>query len=444
MMHEVLAQSVFAARRTQLFEQLPEGAAVALYAAEPALRNNDVYYPYRQDSYFWYLTGFPEGSAIAVLTRKNSKVHYTLFSAPRNPDKEIWEGKIIGQQGAIDRYGADEAYSIDEADKISDMLADCSRIYTVLGVHEKHDQRITALLRDIHQKTGRGGAPIDAVADLRRIVDEQRMIKSAEEQKLLHRAGQISAAGHRAAMLASRPGAYEYEVQAALEGEFRRQACHWSFNTIVAGGANACCLHYTTNQAPLNDGELLMVDAGAEYAGYAGDISRTHPINGRFTRDQQALYEIVLAAQTAAIDAARPGIRHLELHTQTRRYLMQGMIDEGIISGSLDYWLEENRFMQFFMHGTGHWLGLDVHDVGVYKPEGQSREYRPGMVVTIEPGLYIQPDDTSVDVRWRGIGIRIEDDVIITNSAPDVTTADVPKTVAEIEALLKTCDKRCS
>lgn len=436
-MHEILAQDIFAKRRAALLNQLPENAAVVLYSAHEAHRNGDVHYPLRQDSYFWYFTGFPEGHAIAILRNKNGKPHYTLFNMPRNPEKEIWEGKIIGQDSAMAHYGADEALPIAEQNKLAEILANAGSIYTILGVNAHNDERITKLLRNIHQRTGRGGAPIDGIQDLRRVADEMRMHKSAEEVELMHRAGKISADGHRAAMIATYPGMYEYEIQAVLEAEFRRHNCHWAYGSIVASAENACCLHYHANNAKLRDGDLMMIDAGAEYAGYAGDISRTYPINGKFSRDQQALYEVVLAAETAGIEHARAGLRHLELHEQTKRILMQGMIDEGIIKGSLDYWLEEDRFKQFFMHGTGHWIGLDVHDVGVYMPDGQSRIYEPGVAITIEPGLYIQADDTSVDERWRGIGIRIEDDVIITDGKAEVTTADIPKTVSEIEAIMR-------
>lgn len=439
-MHEILEQKTYAARRAKLLDRLPDGAAVVLYAAHAQLRNGDVHFPLRQDSYFWYYTGFPEGEAIAVLRKRNGQAHYTLYNAPRNPEKEIWEGKIIGQDGAMAEYGVDVARPLSEQHTLADLLQDARSIYTIFGVHSANDARITALLRDIHQRTGRGGAPIDGIHDLRRIADEMRMHKSDEEIQLMHRAGQISAAGHHAAMRATRPGLYEYHVQAALEAEFRRHNCHWSYSSIVAGGANACCLHYGSNNAQLRDGELLMIDAGAEYGGYAGDISRTFPINGKFSRDQQALYQIVLAAETAAIASARPGIRHLELHDQTKRILIQGMLDEGIIHGSLDHWLEDDRYKQFYMHGTGHWIGLDVHDVGVYMPDGQSRMYEPGVAITIEPGLYIQADDTSVDERWRGMGIRIEDDIIITATGNEVTTADIPKTINEIEAIMQQRD----
>ena len=433
----ILPTSVFAARRDALLAQLPAGSAVVLFAPGEPYRNNDVHYPFRQDSYFWYFTGFPEPNAIALLRRVQDRVQYTLFSAPRDPLKEIWEGKIIGQDGAQEHYGVDCAFSLAEQNTLADMLADSTRLYTPLGLHHSIDNRITALLRDIHAKAGRGGAPIDGILDLRRIADDMRLIKSADEIALMRRAAHISAAGHRAAMLAAGNSRHEYDIQAALEAAFRHEGCHWSFPSIIAAGANACCLHYRDNNAPLRGNELLLVDAGAEYQQYAGDITRTFPVNGRFSREQRALYDIVLNAEKAAIAAARPGLRHLELHEQTARLLIQGLLDEHIIRGSVDGWMEEDRYKQFYPHGTGHWLGLDVHDVGLYKPGGQSRAYQSGMVITIEPGLYIQSYDDSVEEKWRGIGIRIEDDVLITDHGADILSTDVPKEAADIEAFMQ-------
>lgn len=428
--------SLFAARREALFAELPEGSAVVLFAPGEPYRNNDVHFPFRQDSYFWYFTGFPEPDAVALLRREGGKVVYTLFSAPRDPLKEIWEGKIIGQDGALAEYGADAAFALAELDKLPALLADATRLYSVLGVDKRCDARLGKLLRAVHRAAGRGGAAVEGIFDVRRAADEMRLLKSAEELALMRRAAEISAAGHRAAMRAAHAGAYEYQVQAALEAAFRHEGCHWSFPSIIAGGANACCLHYRENDAQLRDGDLLLVDAGAEFGMYAGDITRTFPVNGRFTREQRALYDIVLHAEEEAIRHARAGIRHLELHDKTARILIRGLLDEKVITGSLDGWMEDDRYKQFYPHGTGHWLGLDVHDVGVYKPDGESRLYRPGMVITIEPGLYIQSYDDSVDEKWRGIGIRIEDDVLITDGQAKVFSGDVPKNAAEIESFM--------
>lgn len=429
-----LDQKIFATRRQTLMAKLPKNSAIVLYAAPEVERNNDVTYPHRQNSYFWYLTGFPEPNAIAVITHDS----YTLYNQVRDPLMEIWNGIIIGQENAVAHYRADKALPITDAPTaLPKQLTDITHLYTILGTHEINDQRIMALARDIHRATGRGGAPIEGIFDLRRELDEMRLVKTPEEHALLHTAGKISAAGHRAAMLATMAGKYEYHIQAELEAEFRRHGCHWSFGSIIASGANACCLHYHDNNQPLKDGDLLLIDAGAEYAGYAGDISRTFPINGKFTPQQRELYQAVLNAQKLAINNARAGITHEQLHYLTATALMQGMIDIGIIKGDAKALVESGECKQYYPHGTGHWLGLDVHDVGVYKLDGKSRTYQPGMVVTIEPGLYLQPNDTSLAPEWRGIGIRIEDDIIITDGAPEITSGDVPKEIDDIEYLMK-------
>lgn len=437
-MHADLPASVFASRRQALMAQLPAESAVIIFAAKETTRNNDVHYPFRQDSYFWYYTGFPEADAVLVIQAKNGNpAHTTLYSAERNPLKEIWEGRIIGQTDAVQEYGFDCAYPLSDVGQISKILANPKHLYTVLGISEHNDQRAFSLLRELHQANGRGGAETSGVLDLRRVADEMRLIKDQHERALLHKAGQISAQGHCAAMLAAPQATHEYHLQAAIEASYRQQAgAEWSFPTIVAGGANACCLHYRANNQPLRDGELVLIDSGAEYAGYAGDISRTFPKNGKFSRDQQALYEVVLNAQESAIAASKPNISHEAIHEITARVIAQGLLDLKIIRGSVEDWLAENRIKQFFPHGTGHWLGLDVHDVGVYKPNGASRLYQSGMVITIEPGIYIQPDDTSVEEKWRGMGIRIEDDVIITDTGHELTSNEVPKKPQEIEAFM--------
>lgn len=438
MIHPVLSQTTFANRRKQLIEQLPEGSIIILFAPSEVERNGDVTYPFRQNSYFWYLTGFPEAGAVAVISKQNGQPYYQLFCAKRDLLTEIWSGKIIGQENAEAVYGVDKAYPFEVmASELPKLAANATRLYTILGTHAHNDNRITELARQAHQLTGRGGASIEGIFDLRRELDEMRLIKTQEEQQLLHEAGRISAAGHRIAMLTARPGAYEYTVQAALEAEFRRhKGCHWSFASIVAGGKNACCLHYHDNNMLLKDGDLILVDAGAEYAGYAGDITRTTPINGKFSRNQQALYEVVLHAQKEAIKASRADVCHLDIHRLTSITLIQGMIDLNIITGDATEWVESEKAKQFYPHGTGHWLGMDVHDVGVYKLNGESRQYKPGMVITVEPGLYLQSYDTSIAEEWRGIGIRIEDDIIITDGEPEITTSDVPKEIHDIEALL--------
>lgn len=432
-----LNPSVFAGRRAALLAQLPVGSSVVLFAAREAVRNQDVLFPFRQDSYFWYYTGFPEPDAVALLHKTAAGNDYILFNAVRDPVKEIWDGKIIGQEEAVRDYGADISYPPADLRKLPELLKDSTRIYTVLGVKEQDDGRITDTLRRIHASVGRGGAPIEGIFDIRRIADEMRLIKTEEELQQIRQACAVSIAGHLAALRHVKPGLHEYSIQAVVEGEYRRYGCHWSFPAIAAAGANACCLHYHDNNAPLRDGDLLMLDSGAEYQHYAGDISRTMPINGHFSAPQQALYELVLTSQKAAIDMARPGVRHLEVHGEVCRILTQGLIDLGLLHGELNELLETQAYKKYYVHGTGHWMGLDVHDVGIYMIDGLSRAYAPGMVVTVEPGLYIPADDSTVDEKWRGIGIRIEDDIAITAGAAEVLTADLPKEVAEIEALVQ-------
>lgn len=433
-----LSADIFAARRALLLQQLPPNSAVVLFAPGEARRNNDVHYPFRQESYFWYFTGFPEAEAVAVFTTRNGASHYTLYSYERDPLREIWEGKIVGQEGAQRDYGVNEALPLRRLDGLAASLADINHLYTLCGDSPTDDRRASALLRQIHQLNGRGGASIDGIGDVRQLAAEMRLRKGPEELALMREATRISALGHRAAMLRAGTAKNEYQIQAAVENGFREEGCDWSFPSIIAGGANACCLHYRENNAPLRAGDLLLVDAGAELGGYAGDLTRTFPINGKFSREQQALYEIVLAAQKTGIANAKAGIRHTELHDSVATVIIQGLLDLKIISGSVSDWFADNRYKQFYPHGTGHWLGLDVHDVGIYKVEGQSRRYEEGMVITVEPGIYIQTYDDSVAPQWRGIGIRIEDDVLVTAAGGEVLDASVaPKEVADIEALLR-------
>lgn len=419
MIQNVLSSKVFAHRREQLFALLPDNSVAMIYSGAEKARNADTHYPFRTDSSFWYLTGFDEDEAIAILHKKSGKLRYVLLSKERDPLKELWTGRIIGQERALSAYGADEAYTLAQSEKILPLLKD-------MQVYVPQRQK-DVFLNHPHF------APFITEHDLSPMVDEMRLIKSQEELAVLKRACEISAYGHKQAMLAAKAGAYEYSVQAELEAAFRREAgCHWSFASIVASGANACCLHYQDNNAPLKAGDLLLVDAGAEYGGYAGDITRTYPISGRFSPEQQAVYEIVLAAQKNAIANAKIGVRHRELHQQTCEILIQGLLDLGIIQGEVNEWIESQAHKQFYPHNTGHWLGLDVHDVGAYEQEGQSRMYQEGMVITIEPGLYLQAYDETIAPKWRGIGIRIEDDVYIGAQGGVVLSGDVPK---EVDAL---------
>lgn len=423
---------MFAQRRAELFKRLPPDSVVILFAHHEQIRNNDVHYPFRQESYFWYFTGFPEAEAVAVLSASS----YRLYSLKRNPLREIWEGKIIGQEGAIEHYGVNEAFDLDALSELPKYLANFKRFYTLLGLNEANDNQVYGWLRTVHQMRGRGGAEVEGMLDLKQIAGEMRLIKSPEEMAFIERASQITALGQMAGMKIAKSASYEYEIQAEVEREFTRNGSPWSFPSIVASGANACCLHYRSNNAPLKQGDLLLLDTGAEHQLYAGDLTRTFPISGQFSKEQEALYSVVLNAQLEGIKNAKTGLRHLELHQIVSKALIQGLLDLKLITGSVASWLEDDRYKRFYPHGTGHWLGLDVHDVGVYQPRGESRKYQENMVITIEPGLYIQPDDTLFPENWRGIGIRIEDDVCITATGGRVLGGQVPKEVREIERLM--------
>ena len=421
--------------RNKLLAQLPEKSAVVLFAPGELRRNGDVHYPFRQESYFHYFTGFPESDTVAVFLKEGSR--FILYSRRHDPLYEIWQGKIIGQQGAMDNYGADAAFPLEEVGQLASQLGDVRHLYGILGENAEDDRRLSALLREIHQRAGRGGADVKGLGDIRALAAEMRLHKEPEEIALLKQATAISARGHAAAMLAAQSATHEYQVQAALEASFMGEGCHWSFPSIVAAGANGCCLHYTSNNAPIKKGEMMLVDGGAELDCYAGDLTRTFPVGGKFSREQQAIYEIVLAAQQEGINNAVMGRRHMDLHAAVTKVLMQGLLDLGVIDKDLDYWLAENRFKQFYPHGTGHWLGLDVHDVGIYTADGASRPYQEHMLITVEPGLYLQRHDTTIAEKWRGLAVRIEDDVLITKNGPEVFDATAaPKAVAEVEKFI--------
>lgn len=433
-MHQILSSKIFKNRRENLLQKLPEKSVVLLFAGDAVRRNNDVFYPFRQESYFWYFTGFPEDKALLLLTKNQS----IIFNKPRDPLTEIWEGEIIGQERAISDYGFDKSYSIDQIDQVLEYLSDADQIYSLIGVNCENDQKILNWLTELNKRSGRNGAKFQAINNLRIIADEMRLIKSTDEINLIRKAVEISTNGHKAAMIASKAAKYEYQIQAAIEHSYREQnGCDWSFPSIIAGGKNACCLHYRLNNQLLKSDDLILVDSGAEFAGYAGDITRTFPKNGKFNKNQQALYEVVLHGQLTAIRNTKPGISHQQLHQITQKALIDGLLSIKLIKGCVDDWIADNKIKQFFPHGTGHWLGLDVHDVGKYYQNQQSRTYQNNMLITIEPGIYIQPDDTTVDEKWRGIGIRIEDDILITEQGCEVLSSNLPKTVAEIEQFMK-------
>ena len=433
-----LTQADFQERRDRLAEQMGPNSIAIIATSPVAMRNRDADYKFRADSSFFYLTGFAEPEAVAVIETTDSATEYTysLFCRERNREMEIWNGYRAGIDGAIQDYAADAAYAIDSLDaEMVVKLFNKQNLYFRVGQRASFDAKVTTWLKQAMEKNS-GQAIATQIQQLDVIVDEMRLHKSAQEIELMQIAANISAAAHTRAMQKVRPGMMEYALEAELNYIFGQNGCVPAYNSIVGGGENACILHYVENDQTLKAGDLVLIDAAAEYQCYASDITRTFPINGKFSPEQKALYEIVLAAQLAAIDAVRVGRSYKEPHHIAVRIMVQGLLDLGLMHGDLEQIIESESFRQFYMHGTGHWLGMDVHDVGSYKHGADWRVYEAGMVVTVEPGLYIAPDDETVDAKWRGIGIRIEDDVLVTATAPCVLTANVVKSVAEIEALM--------
>ncbi|HUR40390.1 MAG TPA: aminopeptidase P N-terminal domain-containing protein [Verrucomicrobiae bacterium] len=427
----------YAARRARLMQAMgPDGIAI-IPAAREVIRNRDVHFKFRQDSDFTYLTGFPEPDAIAVLAPGRPEGEYLLFVRPKDPTREMWDGYRAGPDGAKRQYRAEQAQEISQfAAMLPSLLGGRARIFYTLGEHAL-DPQITGCVREIREISRRGAsAPVEFVA-LETTLHEQRLLKTAAELELMAHAGKVSARAHVRAMKFAKPGVQEYQLAAEIHHEFALEGLEPGYGSIVGTGANACVLHYVENNCALKDGDLVLIDAGGEYRGYTADITRCFPANGKFSGPQKAVYDVVLAAQLAATAELKPGNPSSRPHEVATRVLTEGMVALGLLKGDIATLIKEEQHRRFFMHGTGHWLGMDVHDVGRYKVGGEARPFVPGMVMTVEPGLYIAPGSAGVDERFWGIGVRIEDDVVVTESAPRVLTGDVPKATAEIEALMK-------
>ncbi|SEF82896.1 Xaa-Pro aminopeptidase [Billgrantia desiderata] len=433
---EPIGNDEYRARRQALMAQLPTDGAVLLPGAGLVTRSRDSDYPFRQNSDLHYLTGFAEPDALLLLLPGRSEGESVLFCQDRDPSLEAWNGIRLGAEGAVREHGLDQAFENAERDERLEALLDGrTSLYLMLG-----DTESMALADEIRERLAgrvrRGACPPQRYVDLAPLLHEMRLIKSEAELALMRHAASISARAHRRAMLAARPGLAEYHLQAELEHEFRWHGGSGpAYASIVGGGANACVLHYIENDAPLRDGELVLIDAGAEFDLYAGDITRTFPVGGRFSEAQRELYELVLAAQERAVAAVRPGATLVEIHDGVVRDLTAGLIRLGLLQGEVEARIEDESYKRFYLHSTSHWLGLDVHDVGSYRLAGKPRPLEAGMVLTVEPGLYV-PADEDIPLAYRGIGIRIEDDVAVTAEGHEVLTADVPKRVAEIEALM--------
>jgi Xaa-Pro aminopeptidase len=427
----------FARRRRQLMRMAGDDAILVIPAAPERIRSRDTHYPYRQDSDFWYLSGFPEPEAVLVLVPGRAHGETILFCRERDPEREGWDGPRSGPEGATDRFGLDDAYPIDDLDEIlPGLLEGRSRVYYHFGRDTEFDLKLIGWLNRVRAQVRSGAQPPHEFLELGHLLDELRLFKSPAELKLMQRAADISIAAHQAAMRAARAGIREYELQAEIERVFRMNDAVPAYGSIVGAGANGCVLHYVANDAQSQDGDLVLVDAGAEYRNYASDITRTFPVNGRFSKEQRALHDLVGAAHAAAFAQARPGVPYEAGHGAAVEVLTEGLLRLGLLRGALRKNVESGAYKRFYRHKTGHWIGLDVHDVGDYRIEGDSRLLEPGMVFTIEPGLYIAPGDTSVAAKWRGIGIRTEDDVLVTKDGARMITAKLARSADEIEAFM--------
>lgn len=426
-------------RRRRLMERMAPDSIAILPAAPERVRNRDVLHPFRQDSDFHYLTGFGEPEAVVVLIPGREHGESVLFCKERNPEKELWDGFLAGPEGAIETFGLDDAFPISDIDDIlPGMIEGRSRVYYPLGKDHNFDAKVMDWVKVIRSKVRSGAHPPGEFVALEHLLHDLRLYKSATEIKVMARAGEISCEAHKRAMKRARKGGFEYNLEAELIHTFMENGARsTAYPSIVGGGHNACILHYIENSAPLKEGDLVLIDAGCELDCYASDITRTFPVSGKFSDEQRALYEVVLAAQYAAIDEIHPGNHWDHPHQAALKVLTQGLIDLGLLKDTtVEQAIEEQAFKPFFMHRTGHWLGMDVHDVGDYKVGDAWRQLEPGMALTVEPGLYVAPDNTDVDEKWRGIGIRIEDDVVVTKEGCRVLTDTAPKTIPEIEALM--------
>jgi len=433
-----LAQTEYRQRRQQLIEQMEANSIAIVPTAVETVRNRDVEHPFRQDSDFYYLSGFAEANACLVLIPGREQGEYILFCEAKDPALEIWTGRRAGPEGVARDFFVDEAYPIEAIDSVlPELIEGKARVYSVMGANNKFDRQLSHWLNQVKAMVRKGAQVPHEFSALDHLLHEMRLIKSPAEIEIMQKAADISAAAHCRAMQLAKPGCFEYQLEAEILHEFTREGSRWpAYPSIVGGGENACILHYTNNDMAIADGGLVLIDAGCELDYYAADITRTFPVNGKFSPEQKALYELVLSAQLVAIAQVKPGNSWNAAHEAAVEVLVRGLLDLGLLSGDLEQIIEDESYRTFYMHRTGHWLGMDVHDVGEYRIEKEWRPLKAGMTLTVEPGLYIAPDCEEVEPRWRGIGIRIEDDVVVTTDGCHVLSHKVPKTVADIEALM--------
>ncbi|MBI2963366.1 MAG: aminopeptidase P N-terminal domain-containing protein [Deltaproteobacteria bacterium] len=435
-MNERFDAAVFAARRQRFLAALPAGSLALLAAAPVAMRSNDVEYRYRQDNDFHYLTGFPEPEALCLLDTAGAE-RFTLFVLPRDPERETWTGRRYGAEGARERFAADTAHTVDRFEEVFAKLLDGrERLYFTLGRDDRLNQRVLEQVRRSQATRARSGAPALALLSPVDVLHEMRLRKAPEEIDRMRRAAAISAVAHREALLAARPGAAEHEVEAAIDFAFRRLGGSGpAYPSIVASGANATILHYTENSRRMCDGDLVLIDAGAEYDHYCADVTRTYPVGAKFGAEQRGVYDVVLEAQKHAIEAVAPGASFDDVHDAALRVLVEGLRSLGVLAASLDEAIEKGAYRPYYMHRTSHWLGMDVHDVGKYRLEDKPRRLEPGMVLTVEPGLYFAESVDGAAARFRGTGVRIEDDVLVTAEGREVLTAEIAKEADLLERI---------
>lgn len=428
----------YAARRKDLMLQMHKNSIAIISSAPEKIRSRDTHYPYKQNVNLSYLCGFPEPESVLVLIPGRENGETVLFCRDKDPLRETWDGYREGPNGAVKNFGADDAFPISDIDDIlPNLIEGKDRLYYAIGKDPEFDKHLMDWINHVRSQRGNGALPPGEFVDLDHFINEMRLFKTAGEVKIMRKAGEISAKAHVRAMKASRPGVFEYQLQAEIEHEFAMSGSVGpAYSSIVGGGKNGCVLHYVENKDLLRDGDLVLIDAGCEYQNYAADITRTFPVNGKFSVEQAAIYDVVLKAQADAIAMIGPGIEYNKTNEATIRTITQGLVDLGLLQGDIDELIANEAHREFYMHGAGHWLGMDVHDVGDYKIEGQWRVYEPGMVVTIEPGIYIAPGSPNIDEKWHGIAVRIEDDIVVTKDGNENLTSAVPKERNEIEALM--------
>ena len=434
----MITNKEYSARRKELMSLMHSNSIAIISAAPEKVRSRDTHYPYKQNVNLSYLCGFPEPESVLVLIPGRAQGEMVLFCRDKDPLRETWDGYREGPEGAVSNFGADDAFPIADIDDIlPNLIEGKDRLYYAIGKDPEFDRHLMDWVNHVRNQRGNGALPPGEFVDLDHFINEMRLFKTAGELKIMRKAAEISVSAHSRAMKASKPGLFEYQLQAEIEHEF---AVHGSagaaYTSIVGGGKNGCILHYIENRDALKDGDLVLIDAGCEYQNYAADITRTFPVNGKFSDEQAAIYDIVLQAQSDAIAVIGPGIEYNKTNEATVLAITQGLVDLGILHGDVDELIASEAHREFYMHGAGHWLGMDVHDVGDYKIDGQWRVYEPGMVVTIEPGIYIAPGNPKVDKKWHGIAVRIEDDIVVTKDGNENITAGVPKKRDQIEALM--------